>query len=88
MNRSVGGQPSSQHCRGEAADLIALEKDLKEFAQAVLTSDLQFDQLIYEYGGWVHISYVTDRAPRRQALMIGKWTAGKYEPLDLEKVPE
>jgi len=68
--------------------LIALDINLRDFAQKVVASDLQFDQLIYEYGGWVHISYVTDRAPRRQALMIGKWTAGKYEPLDLEKVPE
>jgi hypothetical protein len=61
--------------------------DLKDFAQKVVASDLPFDQLIYEFGSWVHLSFTKDRAPRRQALMIGRWTQGRYEPLNLEKVP-
>jgi hypothetical protein len=87
VNKAVGGQPTSQHCKGEAADLIALEKTLKEFAQTVLDSDLPYDQMIYEFGAWVHLSFTEDREPRGQALMIGKWTSGKYVALDLSKVP-
>jgi len=87
VNHAVGGQPTSQHCKGEAADTLPKEKTLQEAAQAILDSDLPYDQMIYEFGSWIHLSYTKDREPRGQALMIGRWTAGKYVVLDLSKVP-
>ena len=59
LNKAVGGTPSSQHQRGEAADitvgsssrnrrLLALVKELK----------LPYDQLIDEKGcRWIHVSH-------------------------------
>ncbi len=43
VNRAVGGQPTSQHCKGEAADVLPKATDLKQAAQAVLDSDLPYD---------------------------------------------
>lgn len=77
LNRAVGGSPSSQHMRGEAADIrvtgVANDK-LWQF----IHDNLPFDQLILEYcpahdkhQGWVHVSYA--KTLRRDAFsIIGK----------------
>lgn len=76
VNAWVGGSLTSQHRFGLAADFVAPQFGSPyEVAQAILASDLPFDQLIHEFGGWVHISFVRN-SPRRQALSIFK--RGKY----------
>lgn len=68
VNRLVGGAPDSQHVYGQAADMTVpgmTDYDLAHFAYA---SDLPFDQLIYEFGRWVHISYNRSAKPRRDVL--------------------
>lgn len=90
VNAAVRGQPTSQHMKGEAADCLPLsEGALKDFAQKLLDSDtFVFDQIIYEFGRWIHISHAPqDREPRMQALMIGSWTGGKYVDFDYDKIP-
>ena len=69
LNAAVGGQPSSQHTRGEAADFIAPRfGSPTEVAAALRDSVVDYDQLILEFGRWVHISF--SQAPRHQALVI------------------
>ena len=69
LNAAVGGQPSSQHTRGEAADFIAPRfGSPTEVAAALRDSGVDYDQLILEFGRWVHISF--SQAPRHQALVI------------------
>lgn len=76
VNAWVGGSLTSQHRFGLAADFVAPQFGSPyEVAQAILASEIQFDQLIHEYGSWVHISFVR-REPRRQALSI--FARGKY----------
>ena len=61
LNRAVGGVNSSQHVKGEAADLVGRNDDetRKIFEKAKAFG--QFDQLLYEKNSkgniWVHISY-------------------------------
>ena len=87
VNRAVGGQPTSQHCRGEACDFVPLGPMSLKTACKILVGAVQYDQLIYEFGSWIHVSIAPPgRAPRRQALMVGSWTGHKYLPLDLEQV--
>lgn len=87
VNQVVGGQPTSQHCLGLAADFIAPRFSLKEAARQILQQHIAFDQLIYEFGAWLHISHPpVGRLGRGEALMVGKFTGGKYLPLDLTKV--
>jgi zinc D-Ala-D-Ala carboxypeptidase len=71
VNRAVGGSPNSQHIKGEAADFTAPGFGQPEMImRAILrsTRPIPFDQLILEFGRWVHISF--SQAPRRQALVI------------------
>jgi zinc D-Ala-D-Ala carboxypeptidase len=69
VNRAVGGVASSAHCRGLACDFVcpAFGAPL-EIARAILSSAIEYDQLILEYG-WVHVGLAQgDTLPRREAL--------------------
>lgn len=64
VNLAVGGNPSSQHTKGEAADIEAVDIDNLELARFIATSSYPFDQLILECytrgdprSGWVHVSH-------------------------------
>lgn len=88
LNKAVGGQPTSQHCQGLAADFIAPRFSLQEATRRIRAQHIIFDQLIYEFGSWLHISTApVGRLARGDALMIGKWTDGHYRALDLALVP-
>lgn len=64
-NVAVKGAKSSQHMKGEAADVRA--KDLNRLFNILKTMD--FDQLIlYRSKGFIHVSYATDRPNRHQII--------------------
>ncbi len=73
LNRAVGGSTSSQHVKGQAADICTLAdtpQENKKLYDLILQLGLPFDQLINEYGyNWVHVSYSSRH--RRQQLKIG-----------------
>lgn len=81
LNAQVGGVPASQHCEGLAADVICPEFGSPfELAQALQHSPCSIDQLILEFGKWVHVSAAPmDRAPRRQCLSIFSKEEGYLE---------
>ena len=60
LNKAVGGadKPISQHTKGQAIDLSAGSKEENKKLYDWCKANLEFDQLIWEYGGtWIHISY-------------------------------
>ena len=72
VNRLVGGAKSSQHCKGQAADLTC--SDNRRLFR--ILAEMEFDQLIYEFGdenqpSWVHVSYVLG-ANRNEILRARK----------------
>lgn len=72
VNDAVGGSAMSQHRYGFAADFHCDGfGGPKEIVAAVAASTIPFDQLIEEYGEWVHVSFVR-REPRRQVLYFTK----------------
>lgn len=76
LNSAIGGSKSSQHVQGLAADFICPGfGDPYEVSNAISQSTIKYDQLIHEYGRWVHIS-ISD-APRRQDMSI--FRAGDYQ---------
>jgi hypothetical protein len=78
LNDAIGGSLTSQHRYGLAADFTCDRFGSPfEVCKAIESSDIQFDQLIHEYGQWVHISFVRN-APRRSVLSI--FNPGRYMP--------
>ena len=59
LNEAVGGVPSSQHVKGEAADItVGNPEDNRKLFELIRTSGLAFDQLIDERNyTWLHVSY-------------------------------
>lgn len=73
LNKAVGGAATSQHLRGEAADITtgAVVDNVTLF-NLITKSGIAFDQLILENGGkWLHVSYANGRN-RRQIIKINK----------------
>lgn len=78
VNRAIGGSASSQHTLGQAADFTVPGMTTQEVVDAVRALGLPFDQLIEEFGSWVHVSYGPRH--RRQVLRARRTRAGtKYE---------
>lgn len=68
LNAAIGGSASSQHMRGEAADIIVpgFGRPI-EVCRRILEAGIVFDQLINEFSAWTHISFVPSGA--RMALL-------------------
>lgn len=78
LNRLAGGSVSSQHVRGEAADLEIDGVDNLTAARWIAASLLPFDQLILEFyvpgdptSGWIHLSHKAT-GNRRQVLTASR----------------
>lgn len=71
VNKAVGGSATSAHCKGLAVDFTCPGFGTPlEVAKAVAALGIEFDQLIHEYGTWVHIGFA--EKPRRQLLTINR----------------
>lgn len=73
VNAAVGSKPTSQHCKGEAADFIAPGYGTPLVVAERLVGqivNLGIDQLILEFGAWCHVSF-TER-PRHSVLTIDR----------------
>jgi zinc D-Ala-D-Ala carboxypeptidase len=95
VNKRIGSSATSQHCLGEAMDIDAdifnngiTNKQIFDY----IKDRLEFDQLIWEFGtptnpDWVHASFTTKRANRKQILIAvrnGKSTS--YLPYSVENL--
>jgi zinc D-Ala-D-Ala carboxypeptidase len=57
VNAAGGGASTSQHLKGEAADIICPGVAVTDVVKAIRELQLPFDQLIDEFGAWTHVSY-------------------------------
>ena len=64
LNKAIGGSTKSQHCKGQAIDIDDVySKQYKNVDYFnYIKNNLDFDQLIWEFGddenpSWVHVSY-------------------------------
>jgi len=76
LNKAIGGVATSQHCEGAAIDFTVAGVSLSELYNWIaFESQLPFDQLIFEFNSWIHVSY--DRARTRgQRLRIDRAASG------------
>ena len=77
VNVAVGGSKVSSHMDGWAVDCSSTAHTPYELCQIVLKAGIKFDQMIHEYGRWMHISFAPEM--RQQELTIYK-PEGKYKP--------
>ena len=63
VNEAIGGSNTSQHCKGEAADIkLVHEHNAQQLADAIAQLDLPVDQCIWyadDCGGHVHVSHTS-----------------------------
>ena len=80
VNAAVGSKETSQHRLGCAADLRVPGMTPDQVVQAIIGSQLEFDQCIREFDRWTHLSVPSHEGekPRRQALIIDKMGTRKY----------
>jgi zinc D-Ala-D-Ala carboxypeptidase len=77
VNVAVGGSKVSSHMDGWAIDCSSSAHTPYALCQLVIKAGIKFDQMIHEYGRWMHISFAPEM--RQQALTIFK-PEGKYKP--------
>lgn len=70
LNREVGGVATSQHVKGEAADVAC--DDPLALAQLAYDMNLPYDQMIL-YPTFVHFSHKLEGEQRRQVLYNKSW---------------
>ncbi len=85
LNERIGGSRRSQHMKGEAADIVVHSRDLKKVFLEI-TENIEFDQIIYEYGRWIHVSFSEGNnrnnrmlAKRINGLTVYKKFEGSFE---------
>ena len=77
VNVAVGGSKISSHMDGWAIDCSSSAHTPYALCQLVIKAGIKFDQMIHEYGRWMHISFAPEM--RQQELTIYK-PEGKYKP--------
>jgi zinc D-Ala-D-Ala carboxypeptidase len=79
VNRAVGGVVTSAHCHGLACDFVCPAFGTPaEVALAILKSDIEYDQLILEYG-WVHIGLAQEGLLSRREALTKRSKLAAYE---------
>ncbi len=79
VNKAVGGSRTSAHMTGHAVDFTCPDFGSSAKVAAFLARELprigmKFDQLIEEFGGWVHIGFGPDT---RGQLLTARKVGGK-----------
>ena len=100
LNQAIGGSSNSQHCRYEAVDCQYVENNSMDnlmIYQTLIDLDLDFDQIILEFGDadenndathpdWIHISYkMSDNRKEVLVAYKNKNNKTKYrKPIEYE----
>lgn len=74
---AIGSKKTSQHAKGQAIDIDALGKKTNADLFNYIKENLNFDQLIWEFGDdenpdWIHVSFVGVNGNRNRVLKAVK----------------
>lgn len=76
LNTLIGGSSTSQHLYGQAADLDIPGHAALDVARWI-EAHAPFDQLIHEFGRWVHVSVATEGTAARGQTLTAVLVEGK-----------
>jgi zinc D-Ala-D-Ala carboxypeptidase len=69
LNKKMDGAANSQHTKGEAADITVTDHTPLQVANWCAANLTNYDQIIHEFGEWVHVSVPRNlNTPRLQTL--------------------
>lgn len=69
LNKAVGGVPTSQHQKGEAADL-SIDGKAADILEALENSNIPFDQaILYRKHNFLHVSLKLDGVQRSNVII-------------------
>lgn len=71
LNLIIGGSKTSAHMKGLAADIHCNKLSPLELARFIAENMVDFDQVIHEFGRWVHLG-LSDDVPRAEELTAAK----------------
>lgn len=77
LNAKVGGVATSQHCKGEAADVWCTTLTPYQLARVVLENGIPYDQMIL-YPSFVHLSYRKEGEQRMQLLYNASYKGKRF----------
>lgn len=77
LNAKVGGVATSQHCKGEAADVWCATLTPYQLARVVLENGIPYDQMIL-YPSFVHLSYRKEGEQRMQLLYNASYKGKRF----------
>ena len=69
LNALIGGSPRSQHQYGQAVDIVVSGFTPLQVARWIAENIPGYDQLIHEFGQWVHVSVPGLHSRPRQQLL-------------------
>ena len=71
LNTKIGGSKTSMHMEGLACDFVVPGVSVTNAVKQIIASGIEFDQVIDEYGSWVHIGW-RPTGNRKQKLKVRK----------------
>lgn len=72
LNTKIGGSKTSMHMEGLACDFVVPGVSVANAVKQIMASGIEFDQVIDEYGSWVHIGW-RPTGNRGQKLKVRKY---------------
>lgn len=70
LNRAIGSSYTSAHIKGLACDFTCPQAgDPKTICRKIIASPIKYDQVIWEYGAWVHFA-LAENEERMMVLTI------------------
>ena len=77
LNAKVGGAASSQHCKGEAADVWCATLTPYQLAKVVQENGIPYDQMIL-YPSFLHLSFRKEGKQRMQLLYNASYKGKRF----------
>lgn len=86
LNEEIGGSETSQHSKGQAADIECFGMSNRKLAEYI-RDNFEFDQLILEFydpdegenSGWVHVSFHEDNNKKEVMTALSKNGSVSYQ---------
>jgi len=76
VNELAGGSENSDHMKGQACDFLPIGWTVRDTMKVIIANNIVFDQLIDEFGAWVHIS-VREKGVNRGQILQYRRVNGK-----------